>query len=90
MTDTELYEIVKGHREAWPEDVALTLRKDERPVSNATMLMFEAAFHRELVKLGSVETYTTKMLTHIVTVRNSTFEGATLIEAYVEALEWHQ
>lgn len=91
MTDTELFEIVKGHREAWPERAVMMLRKDDNQVGDETMLMFEAAFHRELLKLGIVTTYITpKMGTHMVTVKDSTFEGATLIEAYAMAMEWHK
>jgi hypothetical protein len=97
MTDTELFEIVKGHREAWPRDVgysALTYSFEYATETTHIMfelehavLMFEAAFHRAL--LAKIDVYATPSHGwYTVQVRDLDFEAPTLIEAYAKALEW--
>jgi hypothetical protein len=97
MTDTELYEIVKGHREAWPRDVgysALTYSFEYATETTHIMfelehsvLMFEAAFHRAL--LAKTDVYATPSHGgYTVQVRDLDFEAPTLIEAYAKALDW--
>jgi len=108
MTDTELFEIVKGHREAWPEVFdTLTLpsgrvflvRMDEPPIGRVyvdepcninddEVMMFEASFHRALLK----QTYSVRVEQwrdwYKVIVKHEEFDAPTLIEAYAKALEW--
>lgn len=96
MTDTELFEIVKGHLGAWPEGmtwqhIGLGIECfviDGGVSTETSVMLFEASFHRALHK----NTYS--VLTEIayeyarVTVQHHTFEAPSLIEAYAKALEW--
>ena len=93
MNDWELYEIVKDHKEAWPEDVRFTTEEavprviiwgDTLPLAD---MAFEASFHRALLKRGDV--YVTMLgESATVQVRDMDFTAASLIEAYAKALEW--
>lgn len=96
MTDTELFEIVKGHREAWPEDVThhtvgeqAYLWTDDKFCSGPTSLLlaFEASFHRALLACGDVYTHHIGG-TYTVQTGDHDFTGGSLIEAYAKALEW--
>ena len=86
MNDVELHEIVKDHRDAWPKNVGCDQFKD--PVSARLLLLFEASFHRAILK----HTYCIRVEDHIdikyVIVKHRQFEAPTLIEAYAKALEW--
>lgn len=96
MTDTELFEIVKGHREAWPSGAEWVdigdgqhLMTLDGPNAMETMLLaFEASFHRAIRK----HTYCMRVEDHkdqiYVIVKHHQFEAPTLIEAYAKALEW--
>lgn len=108
MTDTELFEIVKGHREAWPEVYetltlesgrVLIVRNDEPPIGrvyvddeddsdDCTVLMFEASFHRALLKRTASVRVESWLECFRVIVQHHEFEAKTLIEAYAAALEW--
>lgn len=102
MTDTELYQIVKDHREAWPEMVEPTMSDgdiriiatgtvmvdDDDTVSEETLLMFEASFHRAMLKrTASVRVESWPECFRVI-VQHHEFEAPTLIEAYAKALEW--
>ena len=97
MTDTELYEIVKGHREAWPEDVRMDTRESGEPyfvLWGASFpyaeLMFEASFHRMLLA-NTDYVFATRHddgKRYTVQICDTDFEAASLIEAYVMALDW--
>ena len=96
MTDTDLYQIVKDHREAWPERAEwmhlgegnYAMVVDDGTSLATTELAFEASFHR------AIQNHTYSVLTEIanesarVTVQHHTFDAPTLIEAYAKALEW--
>lgn len=96
MTDTELFEIVKGHREAWPEGMTwqhiglgIECFVIDGGISTETcVLAFEASFHRSILKY----TYCMRVEDHkdqiYVIVKHHQFEAPTLIEAYARALEW--
>ena len=95
MTDTELYQIVKDHREAWPEHAAAHDVDGETMFiieggghASTVRLMFEASFHRELLTY----TYFTRVEKwpdmFKVIVKHEEFEAPSLIEAYAKALEW--
>lgn len=95
MTDWELYEIVKDHKEAWPEDARFSTNGEGVPhfvMWDSAMpeaeLMFEASFHRALLK----QTYSVRVEQwrdwHKVIVKHEEFDAPTLIEAYAKALEW--
>ena len=106
MTDTELFEIVKGHREAWPEVFETLARPsggmffvrndeppigrvyvdDDEPVADDVMMLFEAAFHRALLKLGYVFTENSVTGEYCVQACDFDFTGGSLIEAYANAL----
>jgi hypothetical protein len=97
MTDTELFEIVKVHREAWPEravhhrsgEYAYMWIDDGKDAdcSATCLLAFEAAFMRAL--LAKTDVYATPSHGgYTVQVRDLDFEAPTLIEAYAKALEW--
>jgi hypothetical protein len=98
MTDTELYEIVKGHREAWPHDVgysALTYSFEYATETTHIMfelehsvLMFEASFHRALLANTDYVYVVKDTERYSVQICDTDFEAATLIEAYAKALEW--
>ena len=94
MTDTELFEIVNGHREAWPEDVDVEwwpsgdvdfVRLGSRV--QFPDIVFEAAFHRALIARGDVYTHHLNG-TYTVQTGDHDFTGGSLIEAYAAALEW--
>ena len=94
MTDTELFELVKGHREAWPEDVRLDIRESGEPYFVLwgssfpyAELAFEASFHRALMQRGDVYTHHL-MGTYTVQIGDHDFDAPSLIEAYAAALEW--
>jgi len=95
MTDDELYEIVKDHREAWPEHVRYDNVCDEMLFcidggghASTVRLLFEASFPRAILKY----TYCMRVEDHgdikHVVVKHHQFEAPTLIEAYAKALEW--
>lgn len=95
MTDTELYLIVKDHRESWPKqlvyadlghgDYVFTLDKCQFP--EVMVLVMEAAFHRALLERGDVYTHHIGG-TYTVQTGDHDFTGGSLIEAYAKALEW--
>lgn len=95
MTDTDLYQIVKDHREAWPEDVHVEwwpMSGDVDFIRLGSRLqfpdfVFEASFHRSLMKRGDVYTRHTHGL-FTVQVADKDFDAGSLIEAYAKALEW--
>jgi hypothetical protein len=96
MTDDELYEVVKDHREAWPEHVRyddigggeMIFCIDGGGYSSMVRQMFEATFPRAILK----HTYCMRVEDHgdikHVIVKHHQFEAPTLIEAYAKALEW--
>ena len=95
MTDDELHEIVKKYPEVWPKDVVLDSPEWGEPMFvmyglpvHFSELMFEASFHREILKY----TYCMRVEDHgdikHVVVKHHQFEAPTLIEAYAKALEW--
>lgn len=94
MTDTELFEIVKGHREAWPDEFVvrqwpsgqITFMLWGSPFAY-TELAFEATFHRALLERGDVYTHHIGG-TYTVQTGDHDFTGGSLIEAYAKALEW--
>jgi hypothetical protein len=100
MTDTELYEIVKGHREAWPEGLMYDANAiwgewvwyQDGPSRHGVLhdtarLALEASFHRAL--LAKTDVYATPSHGgYTVQVRDLDFEAPTLIEAYAMVLEW--
>ena len=99
MTDTELFEIVKGHREAWPERVTHHIvgnysylwNDDELDSerSQTIKMLFEASFHRALMQRGDVYTHHLNG-TYTVQTGDHDFTGGSLIEAYAAALEYHK
>jgi hypothetical protein len=99
MTDTELFEIVKGHREAWPRDVgysALTYSFEYATETTHIMfelehavMMFEAAFHRALLAKGDVYV-TPSARGYTIDLDGWYGEATTLIECYAKALEWRK
>ena len=96
MTDTELYEIVKGHREAWPEHVGYSHATYSFECATETthimfeiehaVLMFEASFHRELLKRTAVRVESWPE-GFIVRLQSQALYSPHLIEAYAKAME---
>lgn len=95
MTDWELYQIVKDHKDAWPKDARFSTNGEGMPhfvIWDAELpeaeLVFEASFHRAILK----HTYCMRVEDHkeqiYVIVKHHQFEAPTLIEAYAKALEW--
>lgn len=102
MTNDELYEIVKDHTDAWPENMRdhpsgflLKHDGDGEPGTHEfvmpdehALLAFEASFHRAIRK----HTYCMRVEDHkeqiYVIVKHHQFEAPSLIEAYAKALEW--
>jgi hypothetical protein len=101
MNGVELFEIVKNHREAWPEDVEYhPPRHDSYSWSDKTcggfhtrlaLLAFEASFHRKLADGRDVLTMSMMaggIRAYQVQVDDHDFYAVNLIEAYAKALEW--
>ena len=100
MTDTELFEIVKDHRYAWPRDVGYagglysfeyaTEKTHVLFETDHAVMLFESSFHQTLVA-NTDYVHTTRHnggAWYAVQVCDRDFEAPTLIEAYALALEW--
>lgn len=99
MNDTELYQIVKDHKDAWPmgaervdgNDGRVYVVMDGDSSLTTTMLSFEASFHRALMARGDDrgDVYASHFRgTYTVQIDDHDFCAPTLIEAYAKALEW--
>jgi len=92
MNSEQFHEIVNQHTDAWPAKVEMVGKLwvcDTLPMPmDNVMLMFEASFHRALLK----QTYSVRVEQwrdwHKVIVKHEEFDAPTLIEAYAKALEW--